>query len=78
MNIFGTLSLLAMNQKHQDVVVDELRSIFETAVCMNYTERVIKESLRLSTPIPFLARNTSDIHLAKGTVPKNTLVKSFT
>lgn len=50
--VFGTLLMLAIYPKHQDLVVDELRSIFDTADCeidqthlaaMKYTERVIKE-----------------------------------
>lgn len=61
--VFGALMLLAINQKHQDLVVDELRSIFQTADCeidqthlaaMNYTERVLKETMRLFSPIPYV------------------------
>lgn len=82
--VFGTLLMLAMNQKHQDLVIDELHSIFESADCevtqahladMKYMERVIKETLRLLPPVPFIARQTTaDIELPKGTVPKNTIV----
>lgn len=40
---------------------------------MNYTERVIKESMRLLQPFPFIARRTTaDIDLPNGTVPKDT------
>lgn len=81
--VFGTLLMLALNQKHQELVADELRSIFETADCdvtqahliqMKYTERVIKESQRLLTPVPFIGRKTTaDIELPKGTIPKDTM-----
>lgn len=82
--VFSVLLMLAINQHHQDLVVEELRSIFETADCdvtachlakMKYTERVIKESQRLLTPVPFIGRKTTDdIQLPKGTIPKNTMV----
>lgn len=82
--IFGTLLMLAINQQHQELVVDELHSIFDSAdsdvtqthlAAMNYTERVIKESMRLLTPVPFLTRRTNaDIDLPNGTVPKDTIV----
>lgn len=51
--------MLAINQNHQEMVVNELRSIFETAdsdvkfthlTDMKYTERVIKETMRLLPP----------------------------
>lgn len=51
--------MLAINQHHQEMVVDELRSIFESAesdvtpshlIDMKYTERVIKETMRLLPP----------------------------
>lgn len=82
--VFGTLLFLAINQQHQELVVDELRTIFETADCdvneshlgqMKYTERVIKESMRLLTPIPLIARKvTADIELSAGTIPCGTIV----
>lgn len=82
--IFSTLLMLAINQKHQDLVVDELRAICETADCaidqshligMAYLERVIKETMRLLTPVPFFLRQTSaDIVLSKGIIPRNTMV----
>lgn len=82
--VFGALMMLAINQKHQELVVNELRSIFESADCdvtqshlanMKYTERVIKESQRLLSPVPFIARKTTaDIELPKGTVPSGTMV----
>ncbi|XP_055298007.1 probable cytochrome P450 313a4 [Sitodiplosis mosellana] len=78
--VFGTLLMLAMNQNHQELVVEELRSVFESADCdvthdhlarMPYLERVIKESMRLIPPIPFIARKPSaDIEVARGTIPK--------
>lgn len=57
--VFGTLLMLAINQNHQEMVVAELRTIFETAdsdvtpshlIDMKYTERVIKETMRLLPP----------------------------
>lgn len=82
--VFGTLLMLALNPKHQELVVDELRSIFESADCdvthshiinMKYTERVIKETQRLLTPVPFIGRRTTaNVKLEKGTIPKNTIV----
>ncbi|XP_031618056.1 probable cytochrome P450 313a4 [Contarinia nasturtii] len=82
--VFGTLLLLAMNQKHQDLVVEELRSIFDSADSdvtqddlsrMQYLERVIKESLRLLSPTPFIVRKPSaNIELAKGIIPRGAFV----
>lgn len=82
--VFGTLLLLAINQQHQELIVDELRSVFETADCdvteshlaqMKYTERVIKESMRLLPPIPLIARKvTADIELSAGTIPSGTII----
>lgn len=84
MAVFGTALLLAMNQKHQEIVVNELRGILGTADAevtykhlneMKYTERAIKEAMRLLPPGPFIARETSaDIELSKGVIPKNTIV----
>lgn len=83
-NIFGTLLMLAINQKHQDLVVEELRSILESDDCdvtqsdlarMQYLDRVIKESMRLLSPVPFIARKPSaDIELRKGTIPQGSIV----
>lgn len=82
--VYGTLLMLAINQKQQDLVVSELRSILETPDCdvnqthlsnMKYLECVIKESMRLLPPAPFIARQTSaDIILEKGIIPKNSTV----
>lgn len=82
--VFGTLLMLAINPKHQEIVVDELRSVFESADCdvahthlanMKYTELVIKESMRLLPPVPFIGRTSSaDIHLPKGTLPKGATI----
>lgn len=82
--VFSTLLMLAMNQRHQDAVVKELRTIFETADCnvtqanlsgMQYMERVIKETMRLLPPTPLIARKSSyDVKLPKGTVPKDAFV----
>lgn len=82
--VYCTLLLLAMNPDHQDRVVGELRELFDSADCdvthahltaMKYTERVIKESMRLLAPVPFIGRKSSaDIELANGVVPKNTMI----
>ncbi|XP_031618068.1 uncharacterized protein LOC116337548 [Contarinia nasturtii] len=82
--VFGTLLMLAINQKHQDLVVEELRSIFDSADSdvtqenlsrMQYLERVIKESLRLLSPVPFIVRKPSaNIELAKGIIPRGAFV----
>lgn len=82
--IFSTLLLLAIHQKHQDLVLAELNSIFDSADCevtqehlknMTYTERCIREALRLFPPAPFIGRKSSDeIELASGTIPKNTVI----
>lgn len=82
--IYGSLLLLAINQKHQELVDEETRSIFDTADCeinqghlaaMKYTERVIKESMRLLPPIPAIARELSaDVEFPNGTLPKGTIV----
>lgn len=81
---FSTLLMLAINQRHQDLVVEELRSIFESADCdvtkvhlanMQYMERVIKETHRILAPVPFIGRKTStDIELRKGTIPQGSMV----
>ncbi|XP_055304013.1 probable cytochrome P450 313a4 [Sitodiplosis mosellana] len=81
---FSTLLMLAMNQKHQGTVLEELRSVFETADCdvtqthlagMPYMERVIRETMRLLPPTPLIARQSSaDIKLPRGTVPKDAFV----
>lgn len=82
--VFATLLMLAIHQKHQELVLDELRSIFDTADCdvtaaeltkMKCTERVIKETLRLFPSVPFIGRKPSaDIQLSKGIIPKGTIV----
>lgn len=82
--MFGTLIMLAINQKHQELVVDELRWIFDSTdrdvtqadlAKMKYLERSIKESLRLLSPVPIIGRKTTaDIPLRKGVVPNGTMV----
>lgn len=82
--IFGALLMLAINQKHQDTILDELRSVFESVDCdvtpahltsMQYLDCVLKESMRLRPPVPFIGRKPStDIQLRKGTVPKGSMV----
>lgn len=80
--IFSTILLLAIYQECQEKVVNELRDIFESVDSpvtyehlsrMIYTERVIKEALRLFPPVPILARKCSaDIQLDAGTIPNET------
>lgn len=82
--VFCTLLLLAINQTHQDLVVDELRAILGDAnrdvththlTQMKYMERVIKESQRLLAPVPYIGRKSSEeIQLANGVIPKNTMI----
>lgn len=82
--VFGTLLMLAINPNHQELIVEELKSIFDSADCdvtqshlnaMQYMDRVIKESMRLLSPVPFIGRKPSaDIQLRKGTVPQGTVV----
>lgn len=82
--VYCTLLLLAMNPDHQELVVDELRTLCDTADCdvththlkaMKYMERVIKESMRLLAPVPFIGRKSSaDIELVSGVIPKNTMI----
>lgn len=82
--VFGTLLLLAINQNHQELVVEEMRSILDSADCdvtyahlagMEYLERVIKESMRLIPPIPMIGRKPStDIEVTRGTIPKGAFV----
>ncbi|XP_055316405.1 probable cytochrome P450 313a4 [Sitodiplosis mosellana] len=82
--IFSALLMLAINQKHQDAVLEELRSVIETADCdvtpthltsMPYLDRVLKESMRLLSPVPFIGRKPStDIKLSKGCIPQGSMV----
>ncbi|CAB3253367.1 unnamed protein product [Arctia plantaginis] len=68
-----TLVLLGIHQDAQEKVLEEQRSIFGTSTCganewdlqkMDYLERVIKESMRLYTVVPIIARNVDkDIYL---------------
>ncbi|CAH2092954.1 unnamed protein product [Euphydryas editha] len=68
-----TLVLLGIHQDAQDKVLQEQNSIFgnskqgatkEDLLKMNYLERVIKETMRLYTVVPIIARNIdSDIYL---------------
>lgn len=82
--VFRSLLLLSINQEYQERVVDELRTIFETVDCdvtpkhlagMKYTERVIKETMRLIPPVPYIARETTaDIEFPNGTVPTGSII----
>lgn len=82
--VYGVLLMLAIHQDHQELVLAELRSIFDSDDCevthshqakMKYTERVIKETLRLLPPGPLIGRYTSaEVELTKGTVPKGTMI----
>ncbi|CAH2261599.1 jg13658 [Pararge aegeria aegeria] len=76
-----TLVLLGIHQDAQERVFEEQQSIFKNSKqgatkedlrCMNYLERVIKESMRLYTVVPIIARNVDkEIYLphSKVTIP---------
>lgn len=77
---------LGQNKDVQQKVYDEIKSVvdgagedpLDTAAfnTMSYTERVIKECMRLYPPVPFISRDlTEDIRLASGhRIPKGTQV----
>ncbi|NP_001389267.1 cytochrome P450 4c3-like [Onthophagus taurus] len=76
-----TLYCLGLNQKVQDKVVEELKTIFgddknrmpsyEELNEMKYLEMVIKEALRLYPPVPFISRQaTSDTAYFGGLIPR--------
>lgn len=83
----GLIFIFFLLGQHQDVqqqVYEEIKSIVDEAGDeplntndfnnMVYTERVIKESLRLYPPVPFISRDlTEDIRLKTGQrIPKDT------
>ncbi|CAG5035852.1 unnamed protein product [Parnassius apollo] len=73
-----TLKLLAKYPKVQDRVFQEIQELFgdsdrplvkEDLIHLNYLERVVKESLRLFPPVPFIIRKVlEDIDLPSGRV----------
>ncbi|KPJ11283.1 Cytochrome P450 4c3 [Papilio machaon] len=73
-----TLKLLAMYPKVQDKVYEELQEVFgdsdrplvkEDLLKLKYLERVLKESLRLFPPVPFIIRKVlEDVTLPSGRV----------
>ncbi|CAK1604022.1 unnamed protein product [Parnassius mnemosyne] len=73
-----TLKLLAMYPKIQDRVFQELQEVFgdsdrplvkEDLIHLKYLERVVKESLRLFPPVPFIIRKVlEDVVLPSGRV----------
>lgn len=79
-----TLLMLAIHQKYQDQVVNELRSIFASVdepvtkdhlVKMKFMELVIKEALRFFPAAPYLGREaTDDIPIDGGFIPKRTQI----
>lgn len=76
--------LLGQHQDVQEKVFEEIRSVADEANgeplstanfnSMSYTDRVIKESMRLYPPVSFISRDlTEDIRLASGQrIPKGT------
>lgn len=69
--------LLGQHKEVQQRVFEEIRSVVDEANgeplgtaqfnSMSYTDRVIKESMRLYPPVPFISRDlTEDIRLASG------------
>ena len=67
-NISGVLLLLAMNEKTQDKLVNELKEILSSdddevdeasLAKMTFLEQVIKEAARLIPPILMIARETT-------------------
>lgn len=82
--LYSILLLLAIHPKYQEKVVAELRGIFDSADSpvtledcsrMEYTEMVIKESMRLLPPTPLIGRqSTAELSLRSGTVPKGTMI----
>lgn len=83
--ISWTLYLLGLHSNIQEQVFEELEYIFNESDRplaltdlneMKYLERVIKESMRLYTPVPFIGRILSeDVHLDQYTIPKGTTVR---
>ena len=83
----GLLFIFFLLGQHKDVqqrVYEEIKSLVDASGgeplstadfnSMNYTDRVIRESMRLYPPVPFISRDlTEDVQLASGhTVPKGT------
>ncbi|XP_059052592.1 cytochrome P450 4C1-like [Achroia grisella] len=74
-----TLLLLGIHQHEQEIVYNELQEIFSNSerittkddlYKMDYLERVIKESMRLYTVTPMIARETtSELKLSTCTLP---------
>ncbi|XP_013141073.1 PREDICTED: uncharacterized protein LOC106105328 [Papilio polytes] len=73
-----TLKLLAMYPKVQEKIYEELRDVFgdsdrplvkEDLLKLKYLERVVKETLRLFPPVPFIIRKIlEDVTLPSGRV----------
>lgn len=80
--VYATLLMLAIHPNFQQLVVDELKSIFDTADSdvtlkdindMKYLECCIRETMRLCPPVPFVTRySTAEVQLSSGIIPKNT------
>jgi cytochrome P450 len=79
-----TLLLLAINSDVQDQLYQEIRNAFpnsnsdlnsEVIGKLDLLDRVIKESLRHATPVPFTMRgNLEELEVGKAVLPKNTII----
>lgn len=82
--IVSTLIMLAMYPDQQELVVDELKSIFDSVDSpvmyddlskMVYTEMVIKETLRHFSVGPYIGRKaTANVLLKNGVIPKDSII----
>jgi cytochrome P450 len=79
-----TLLLLAINSDIQDQLYEEIRNAFpndddslnfEDITKLDLLDRVIKESLRHTNPLPITLRtNLEELDVGKAVLPKNTII----